>query len=304
MDIIETIRRKVEEEGVETTAVKLQIDQAQIWRYLNPKGTRPRYEVCQRVIDLWGPEIWKETRDILDRNKQVWVGKDVCLCLPMYNSAHPDFFFSVLAMWDRETMRCEFRSKDSMIARSRNHLAKRFLNTGATWSIWFDDDMIFPFGNAQIYNRLLQGAPHIPDIYKAVHTINRLVSWNRTVVGGCYWNKRGNGRLVAKGGSMLQVPKNALAAVDFVGTGCLAVRRDVYLDIAEKFPETMPNREKDNEAGFFTPIQGEDGRMWGEDESFCWRAKEAGHPCYLDQGIICGHRADHMITLPSTGSRI
>jgi hypothetical protein len=74
----------------------------------------------------------------------------------------------------------------------------------------------------------------------------------------------------------------------------MLVHRKVYEDIAVKFPGIWP---KDGEAQFFTPIEGKE-RMWGEDQSFCWRAKEAGHPTYLDLGLICGHQGAMCYGLP------
>ena len=138
-----------------------------------------------------------------------------------------------------------------------------------------------------------------------LHTIERLISWNKTVVGGCYWDRRGGGKLIAGGGNIMSpIPHNSLAPVGFNGTGCLAVHRQVYLDIAAKFPDTMSPDSLGNECGFFTNIQRPD-RMLGEDESFAWRATEAGHPTYLDLGLMLGHiSSGNVHALPAGGSKI
>lgn len=247
-----------------------------------------------------------EAKLIEEKNRTHWEGRDICLCLPMYKFPHPNFMYCVMAMWDRSTMRLEHRQGDSMIARSRNHLAKRFLDTPCTWSVWFDDDMVFPFGNAGIYHTILGRPSHIPNEYLGVNTINRLTSWNKTMVGGLYWDRRGGGRLIAGGKSpiMHPIPSNNLAIVKFNGTGCLAVHRSVYTDMVKKFPEVLNEDHMGNESGFFTPIQGDDGRMWGEDESFAWRAAQSGHDSYIDLGVVCGHYGEQISTLPSSGSKI
>lgn len=319
MNIIQILREKSAVLGRKEVCKALDITEPNLSRYLatNEKHTGPNFKTCQKIIDTWFHEyVVKEAEkkievpdekemDIIMRNVPIWEGKDVCLCLPIYKECHPRYMFCIMAMWDKEKMRLEMRDNDSMIARSRNQIAKRFLDTGCTWSVWFDDDMIFPFGNAGIYYTFLGQPNHVPHEFLNVHTINRLISWNKTVVGGCYWDRRGSGRMIAGGSQPIlsPIPSNTLAPVKFVGTGCLAVHRQVYLDVLEKFPDILSDQNLGNESGFFTPIQGKD-RMWGEDESFAWRATEAGHPSYLDLGIICGHYGTVPQSLPKSGSKL
>lgn len=245
------------------------------------------------------PAEWPE-------KKAAWPGRDVCLCLPTYGEVAEEHHFIMLALIARYRMavRIEHRGNDSMIARSRNQLAKRFLKTDATWSMWFDSDNIFPMGNSGAY-MTLTNMRTLPETFSGCHTIERLISHGKTMVGGCYWDRRGTGRLIAGGSQPIvsPIPSNNLAAVDFVGTGCLAIHRKVFEDVAAKFPDAMDEKAPGNETGFFTQIM-MGGRMAGEDESFAWRAKEAGHPSYLDLGIICGHVGRTIHGMPATGSRI
>jgi hypothetical protein len=241
------------------------------------------------------------------KKKAAWDGRDVCLCLPVYNQVPQQHFFTMLClvMKYRMGLRMEFRGEDSMITRSRNQLAKRFLETGASWSFWIDSDMVVPFGNAGIY-MTTTNMRKLPEKYLGLSTIERLLSWNKTVVGGCYWDRRGSGKLIAGGGPPITrpIPSDSLHPVSFNGTGCLLIHRKVFLDIAEKFPETMSPNSIGNECGFFTNIQTPE-RMLGEDESFARRANEAGHPTFLDLGLICGHIGSGNIhALPSGGSKI
>lgn len=331
MDLMGMLQKKRNELGVDAVAAALGITRGMIFKYLcaDPEASRPGGRICQKIIDLWGDEMIadyltgkgkadediieevrkvssEEKKEIAERNIPLWEGRDVCLCLPQYNRPHPSYMFSIMAMWDRTKMRLEHRANDSMIARSRNHIAKRFVESGCEWSIWFDDDMIFPFGNAGIYYTMLGGPRHIPSEFLGVHTINRLTSWKKTVVGGMYWDRRGSGRLIAGGSTPIlsPIPSNTLAAVKFVGTGCLAVHRQVYLDIEKKFPDVINKNAPGNESGYFAPILDQSGRMMGEDESFAWRATEAGHPSHLDLGLICGHVGDAIRTLPEKGSKM
>lgn len=303
MDILQTFNDKLKEVGEEEICSLLQLPKQMVRQYASGKKT-PGYKACQKILDLWGNGHSKENDEALKEAVELWKGRDICLCLPWYKETYPDTVMCIMAMWDKSRMRLELRSGDSMITRSRNQLAKRFLDTGCTWSIWFDDDMVFPFGHAGIY-MTITGMRSLPERYLAINTIDRLISHGKTIVGGCYWDRRGGGKLIAGGGPpmMSPIPSDRLHPVAFVGTGCLAIHRQVFLDIAAKFPETMSKESLGNEAGFFTNIQTPQ-RMLGEDESFAWRATEAGHPSYLDLGLICGHLGVNCHGIPHGGSKI
>lgn len=323
MNILQIFLAKVEELGLDEVAKQLNSPKGVVSQMASGKKT-PGYLTCQKIIDLWGNvpcgTIEEEVKYTIDedgivngsyvpaewgRKKAAWEGRDVCLCLPVYGdvkAAH-SFHLMALAMRYRMALRLESRWDDSMITRSRNQLAKRFLDTGATWSVWLDSDMIFPIGNAGVY-RTMSNMNNVPDVFMGLHTIERLISWNKSLVGGCYWDRRGGGKLIAAGNIMKPIPHNSLQPIEFVGTGCLAIHRQVFLDIAAKFPDTLPKTAIGNESGFFTNIQTPE-RMLGEDESFARRANESGHPTFLDLGLICGHIGSNNVHgLPQQGSKV
>lgn len=312
MDILKIFHEKLYEIREEAMCKALDLPKQIIRQFHTGKKT-PSYKTCQKILDLWGEaylpqvEIAKAAIQEVEKEKEskdLWEGRDVCLCLPWYKETYPDTVLCIMAMWDKTRMRLELRSGDSMITRSRNQLAKRFLNTGATWSIWFDDDMVFPFGHAGIY-MTMTNMRNVPAQFLGLNTIERLISWNKTIVGGCYWDRRGGGKLIAGGNQPITspIPSDTIAGVAFVGTGCLAIHRQVFLDIATKFPETMSEKSHGNECGFFTNIQTPE-RMMGEDESFAKRATDAGHPSYLDLGILCGHIGQNIHGIPANGSKM
>lgn len=312
MDILEILKKAHARLGLKETAKELEVDDWLVRHFIEGKKS-PGYKTCQRIIDLWwesggekpqddGSDMkWWDEEGIMNASytppewgmkKKAWDGRDVCLCLPVYNDVPQAHYFCMLAMIAKYKMglRIEFRGEDSMITRSRNQLAKRFLDSGATWSVWFDSDMVMPHGHAGIYGQNTGMKDHVAEKYLGMHTIERLICHGKTVVGGCYWDRRGSGRIIAGGGGTIMhpIPSDTLHPVTFCGTGCLAVHRQVFLDIAKKFPETFSEKRIGNECGFFTNIQNPD-RMLGEDESFAWRATECGHPTFLDLGLVCGH---------------
>lgn len=334
MDIQQLLISKFEELGRKEVAKSLEVPEMVLAQFVTGKKS-PGLKTCQKIIDLWGKEekgesekpvtslsedgshcVWFDKDGIMNceycppewaAKKAAWPGRDVCLCLPVYNNVPFAHYFTMLTLVAKYKMglRINARGEDSMITRSRNHLAKRFLDTGATWSIWFDSDMVVPFGHSGVF-MTMTNMRSVPEKYLAMHTIERLISHGRTVVGGCYWDRRGGGKLIAGSRQPIThaIPTDTLNAVDFVGTGCLAVHRQVFLDIATKFPETYSQNAFGNEAGFFTNIQTPE-RMLGEDESFAKRATDAGHPTFLDLGLLCGHvGSGNVHGIPSKGSKI
>lgn len=300
MNILQILKDKVIELGADEVSKQIESPKWFIPQFIEGKKS-PSLKTCQKIIDLWGNAPDVQVEQIPE--KPLWEGRDVCLCLPWYKETYPNTVLCLMAMWDKTTMRLELRSDDSMITRSRNQLAKRFLDTGAQWSIWFDDDMVFPFGNANVY-MTITNMRHLPQQFLGMHTINRLISHGKSIVGGCYWDRRGGGKLIAGGGNIMRpIPHNSIVPVGFVGTGCLAVHRQVFLDIATKFPETFSPDSMGNECGFFTNIQTPQ-RMLGEDESFALRANQAGHQSFLDLGLICGHIGMNIHGIPTGGSKI
>lgn len=304
MDILKILDDKVSQLGTEEVAKQLEIPKAFVTQFGSRKK-QPNGGTCQKILDLWGvaPLATMVATPELPP-AELWTGRDVCLCLPWYKETYPDTVMCIMAMWDKTRMRMELRSGDSMITRSRNQLAKRFLNNGAAWSIWFDDDMVFPFGHAGIY-ATMTNMRNVADKFMGLNTIERLISHGKSIVGGCYWDRKGGGKLIAGGSEPIlsPIPSDRLQAVKFVGTGCLAIHRQVFLDIATKFPEAMSPDSLGNECGFFTNIQTPQ-RMMGEDESFAWRATEAGHPSWLDLAILCGHIGSSIHAMPLNGSKI
>lgn len=324
MDILQLLKDKTVQIGDAEACKLLDLPLTILKQFISGKKA-PSLKTCQKIVDLWGDIApvddgsiaeWTDKDGISNgsyipaewgKKKAAWPGRDVCLCLPVYNDvpgAHYFTMLSVVAKY-RMALQIQYRGDDSMITRSRNHLAKRFLDTNATWSIWVDSDMVIPFGHSGCY-RQLTNMQNLADKFSGLHTIERLISWGKTIVGGCYWDRRGGGKLIAGATQPIlsPIPSDNLQPITFNGTGCLAVHRQVFVDIMAKFPETMSPDSLGNESGFFTNIQ-TPHRMMGEDESFAKRATDAGHPTYLDLGVCCGHVGrGNVHGIPLGGSKI
>jgi len=251
-----------------------------------------------------------------------WDGKKVMLCLPWYKAVHPMTMWSVLAMWDKNKMGALTRSGDAFIAHARNSIAKDFVESGVEWSFWIDDDVILPCGNAGWFQRKT-GWDRMPDTFAGVHTINRLLSHGKSIVGGLYFGRSPKGKpMYAEGANdpmeaslARTAPANICKPTRWVATGCLLVHRQVFLDMSKKYPhldnnwftssehdlrhdvddilKNLGNATGDQivrrlqEAKAKTDANSKLG--YGEDVQFCIRAASCGHQPHIDLGVVCAH---------------
>ena len=144
----------------------------------------------------------------------------------------------------------------SLIYEARNKLAKQAIEMGADYTMWFDSDMVFQ-----------------PD------TMIRLLAHNAPIVSGAYFRRKPPYHLVAfdecdvenRKWTDLPLPKETVKCGG-VGFGCVLIKTDVLFEVASKYQN------------WFEPMNN-----FGEDLSFCWRARQCGYDILLDPTISCGH---------------
>ena len=175
-----------------------------------------------------------------------WGGKDVYLCLPQYKTTNPMTLFSLLGIWDREKMGALVEYGDAFIVHAREAIADAYLATGKPHSLWIDDDMIVPMGNAEWFRKHTK-IP-LPDEFAGLHTANRLRSHEKSIVGGLYFGRTPHGRAMyydamvdSESGAEENrrahaAPFNSLRPTLWCGTGCLWISREVFLDIRSTHP--------------------------------------------------------------------
>lgn len=254
------------------------------------------------------------------------MSKKVALLLPFYKSVHPLTTFCLMAIYDRERMRVFQNYGDAFIAHSRNTLARRFLESDCEFSVWFDDDMVFPIGNAQWYNRAT-GFGFV-DKFAGMNTIDRLLGHNKTFVGGLYFGRsRGGKPMYAEGcGSQTEAalcrkgPQDVIKPTKWCASGVWLVHRKVFEDISKRWPHlssgqwfsssehnlvnasSLARKELEDESkpvdraalskllGDGLYLAGKNSPVGlGEDVQFCYRAAQVGHQPHIDLGLVCGH---------------
>jgi hypothetical protein len=250
-----------------------------------------------------------------------WSGKKMMLCLPWYKQVHPMTVWSLMSMWDRSSMGALTRSGDAFVAHARNAIAVDFLKSGVEWSLWIDDDVIPPCGNAGWFQRKTRWN-WMPDKFAGVHTVNRLLSHGKSLVGGLYFGRSEEGKpMYAEGANdpreaafARTAPVNVIKPTRWVATGCLLIHRQVFVDMSKKFPHLDNNWFTSSEhdlrhdvdeilkagnlpgneiVGLLRSAMDKTNANsklgYGEDVQFSIRAAAAGHQPHIDLGVVCAH---------------
>ncbi len=178
-----------------------------------------------------------------------WEGKQVCILLPWYKSTNPVTAFSIMSMLDRTKMAVMLNFGDAFIAHTRNTLAENFLKSTMEWSLSIDDDMVLPCGNAGWFNSLT--GMNLPEQFAGLHTVNRLLSHGKSLVGALYFGRWKHGKPVyAEGASQSaeeayarRGPHDICKPTKWVGTGCMLIHRKVFLDVEGRFPHLARNAD-------------------------------------------------------------
>ena len=190
----------------------------------------------------------------------------ILICVPCMDMVASGFAQS-LAMLQKgghETAIC-FEC-GSLIYDARNKLAKRAIEMGADYTMWFDSDMIF---QPDTMLRLLEHKDEggiISGLY-----FRRSPHYTPVVFAKCNIRER-------SWADLEEIPTE-LCEVEGVGFGCVLVSTDVLMSMAAK------------KWRWFEPLKG-----FGEDLSFCWRARQCGYKVLLDPNVKCGHVGHIVVT--------
>lgn len=265
------------------------------------------------------------------------VQQRVMIALPWMKQSNPLTAFCLANLYDRRRHSLLLQYGDSFVSHSRNSCADVFLKSDLEWLFFLDDDMLVPCGAGKDYAAWFNAHAglSLDEKFAGQHTIDRLLSHGKALVGGIYWGRSPKGKCMMAEG--MNVPSEAAFArkgphdfireTRWVATGAMLIHRNVFLSIEQKFPRLA--RKPDGKGGqWFSssehtameiiestknflargPLSGEtalkalsmleDGASEarrksslgaGEDVTFCLRAKEAGHPAFVDHGCWCAH---------------
>ena len=153
----------------------------------------------------------------------------------------------------------------SLIYDARNKLAQQAIKEEFDYIFWLDSDMIFM---TDTLNRLME-------------TMNKT---DADIVSGIYFRRSAPYTPVAFSELDIDLENGKNYHADYtgelsgvhevaaIGFGCVLMKTEVLFDVFGKFGSP------------FEPIGG-----YGEDLSFCWRARELDYKVFIDFDVKCGH---------------
>lgn len=180
----------------------------------------------------------------------------ILICVPSMDMVAAGFAQSLAMLQKGGNETAVMFQVGSLIYDARNKLAKQAIKMEADYTMWFDSDMIFE-----------------------PNTMVRLLEHKAPIVSGAYFRRSPPYHLVAfdkcdaekREWTDLTLPTDTVKCGG-VGFGCVLVKTEVLFNVAAKY------------GCWFDPMNG-----FGEDLSFCYRARQCGYDILLDPSVSCGH---------------
>lgn len=180
----------------------------------------------------------------------------------------------LMAMNQIDTVIC-IKTSGSLLVRERNDLIKEFLKTDCTHMLCIDSDI--SWNPIDVKRMIEQNEPFVAALYPARGPDN--VFLFRAVQGE-------NGRM--------EVSQKGLLKMEYIPAGFMLLRRDLLEKMVDHFPELYycpKNESLKNEDGFHLfAVELWEGEFWGEDYTFCRRARQAGFDIWIDPIIRLDHQ--------------
>ena len=184
------------------------------------------------------------------------------------DTVHVQFMRSLLLLNTNGTDIYYEIASGSLIYDPRNRLLSTAQNIGADRIMWFDSDMQIPTDALQILSKDIDdGCEIVSGLYH-----KRKPPFSPVIYSEC--------RIIQEEGlkfptatNYADYPKDSLFEVEAFGFGCVLMTTEAARKITDKLG-MLP----------FMPIGG-----FGEDLSFCMRARNVGIKLWCDSRVKCGH---------------
>jgi hypothetical protein len=309
MTIKQQITEYINKIGVGEAAKQFGTNNKRIHAWLDPESpVVPDIDDVEKFLELKGINF--ESSKNVDGTENVKATEykdpanpDLAICIPTARTVSSWVLFSHIILArdlprDKALYQVEI---DSLIVNARNRLADWFINkTNASWSLWFDDDILFPLGRPDFFLKFANITEQenindklIPEHVLYTHIVDRLMSHNQPIVGGTYFGRHakgvplnGEGMRSRDAYQTMREARGHLIETDWTGTGVVLIHRDVFKAIQAKFPERQP---QDGSFPYFDYFRPPVASGQGEDVEFFKLAGQAGFKTLVDTGALCLH---------------
>lgn len=191
------------------------------------------------------------------------------IAIPCMDTVNVQFMRSLLMLDPAGHEICYEIRSGSLVYDSRNQLLETAKNCGAERILWFDSDMTFP---PDTLRRLEEDIEAGCDIVSGLY-FGRKPPSNPVIFSDCEMVKLADNQLLPLATRYLIYPKDSLFEVAAFGFGCVLMT----MEAARKVVDDLGLYP-------FMPVGG-----FGEDLSFCLRARKAGLKLWCDSRVQCGH---------------
>lgn len=189
------------------------------------------------------------------------------IAIPCMDMVHTAFMSSLMLMERVGEVSCAIEC-GSLIYDSRNKLLARALNSGADRILWLDSDLEF---QPDLMQRLSDDLDSGFDIVSGLY-FKRRPPFSPVIYNECELRKL-DGLFAPTATTFDDYPRNEIFSVAACGFGCVMMSMKAVEKIVQK-----------NGSLLFMPAAG-----FGEDLSFCMRARDAGVQIYCDSSVKLGH---------------
>ena len=192
----------------------------------------------------------------------------VLIAIPCMDMIDTGFVQSLMGLDVNSETRIRFLP-GSLVYDSRNQLTEIARASECEYIFFLDSDMTF---RGDVLRKLLEDAEENNiDIVTGL-CFTRRQPIRTAIFSKCEYSIDKDGQLFPDAVNYMDYPKNALFPVAACGMACCLIRMSAVDNVLKNYG--LP----------FSPAQG-----WGEDLSFCIRARELGHSIYCDSRIKIGH---------------
>lgn len=289
-DLKQLVIDDIDRLGYDAAALKYSVHRNTIVNWMKGKA-HPGYEALQLAFNE------RQGSCTVKQEMATWEGMKLIVAMPVHRTIEPATMHTLMANYskfDKGKIGFTITQGVTLLEDARNSLVDRFLNSDAERLLFLDDDMVIPCGSTALFNGYY--GIDVPEKFSSRVLLNELWNSNKDVIGALYFGR--NARGVAQYSEAFQSKEedkrahnleyDGVQETKWVGTGCMMVKREVFLKIREMaptlFPATVP-RQPNMPHGWFNRLNADTG----EDVSFCARARECGFSVHVHKGAIAGH---------------
>ena len=193
------------------------------------------------------------------------------ICMPCVGTIHEKTAQCLMRLAHRGEVPPPEIESGSLVYKSRDTLAERAINEGADYTLWIDSDMVFP--DTLLIDML--------EDMKGRDMVTGVCHMRRPPYKPCIWKKLKRGLTPEENQieGYDDYQRDGIFEVDGCGFACVMVRTGVIEKVINRYHEA------------FAPLPG-----FGEDISFCIRARNCGFDIHCDPRLQIGHIGEIIVT--------